>query len=257
MREADSDPVVSSVVFTLLITFLTGGLALINGFNLLPLSLVFPSLISGLLYAWGTWCFFKAIKTIEASLMTILTGFGAIVTIITAFIFIGERLNLNQLAGVVMVLVAIILVNFEKKSVNLKQGVVLSLVGTSLFGLAVTNDANILKSYDAISYAPVIFFFTACILCIINFRKIPLIAIHIRNKLNPNLVIYSFLYSIQAVTYYLALDSGAMASQMNAIFKSEIILTVILASVILGERSKMGLKIIASLMVTAGVLMVK
>jgi len=57
---------------------------------------------------------------------------------------------------------------------------------------------------------------------------------------------------VQAVTYYLALESGAMASQMAILFKTEIILTIILAAVFLHERSHLLRKFVATVLVLVG-----
>lgn len=258
MKEEDSDPVVSAIIFTLLNSLFTGIFALTQGFRMLPLSLVWPSLVSGILYAAGTVCFFKAIKVIEASLMTILTGFGAIVTIVAAFLFIGERLSAIQIFGAVLILVAIVTVNYQNKSTfRFSRGVVYSLLGTSAYGLAVTTDAYILRTYSAISYTPVISFIPALLLFITNFSKTGYMIKYLKSKLNRNLIIYSLLYSIQAVTYYLALEKGALASQMNTFFKSEIILTMVLATIFLRERKDVGIKIVAAMLTTIGVMLIR
>lgn len=64
-------------------------------------------------------------------------------------------------------------------------------------------------------------------------------------------------YSAQAVAYYLALQVGANASQLAPIYKSNIILTVLLAVIFLKEKENLTRKLSSAALVTIGVLMIK
>jgi drug/metabolite transporter (DMT)-like permease len=252
MKKTESDPVVSSIIFQFLVTLITAIFAFIKGFELPTLPLLPFFLISSLLYAFGTLFIFKAIKKIEASELSIVAGVGSFTTIISAFIFLDERLRFLQLAGVVLIFLAVWIINRAKRSIRFDKSLLFALIGNSLYGLAVTNDAYILKSYDAISYTPVISFIPGLILCLIFFNKIKSKLINLKHSVGTNLVIYSTLYGVQAVTYYLALENGALVSQMSAFFKIEIILTVTLATIFLSERKNLLAKAIALFLALGG-----
>lgn len=257
MKDEKSDPIISSIVFQFLLTIFTGVFALIKYFKIPSVDIVFPYfVISTFLYAFGTLLSFKAIKMIEASEMTILTGFGAIATVISAFLFLNERLSLYQMLGVVLVLLSIFIVEFKRKEFKIGIGALYAVLATILYGLAVTNDANILKSYDAISYTPIMSFLPGLVLCLIYPNKTTQLIKDLKHHISTNLGIYSFLYGIQAVTYYLALEKGAFASQMGVISKTQIIATVILASIYLKERENILKKVIAAILTTIGVILI-
>jgi uncharacterized membrane protein len=66
------------------------------------------------------------------------------------------------------------------------------------------------------------------------------------------MLILTFFYSIQAVAFYLAYQSGAPISTLATLTKASIVLTVILAAIFLKERSNLPKKALAALMVTVG-----
>lgn len=63
--------------------------------------------------------------------------------------------------------------------------------------------------------------------------------------------------TIQAVAYYLALGSGGNASQVGPILQAQVVLTVVLAVIFLKERDFIYRKILASILVTIGVLLIR
>jgi uncharacterized membrane protein len=256
MKKKDSDPVISSIVFQLLVTLITLIFAIFNGFKIPELSLWPFFLIASIFYAFGTLFIFKAIKTIEASELSIVAGIGSFATIISAFIFLGERLKLIQLLGVFLTIISVVIIKKVKHKVKVDKGLLFALIGNSLYGLAITVDTYILKSYDAISYTPIISFIPGLILCLIYFSKIKSIVNNLKQSFDINLGIYSLLYGIQAVTYFLAIQNGALASQISSIFKIEIVLTVILGAIFLKERKNLVIKILGLIFALGGAFLI-
>ncbi|HBD02185.1 MAG: hypothetical protein UX38_C0002G0024 [Microgenomates group bacterium GW2011_GWC1_46_16] len=252
MKEEESNPYAGSIIFQFVLTILTGIFALIKGFEFPPINLIGYFLISTLFYGFGTLSYFHALKHIEASESTILTSIGGMVTIISAYIFLGERLTLFQLLGFVFIIASVGIVSASNRGIRWNRGIIYAIVGTSLYGLAVTNDTFILRSYDAISYTPVISFLPGLLLVLLKPSSYKSVIETLNNKRIRPLFLYCFFYAVQAVTYYLALESGAMASQMAILFKTEIILTIILAAVFLHERSHLLRKFVATVLVLVG-----
>ncbi len=243
MRDQESDPLASSIFFIFFTGCLTGIFAIINGF-------VMPNLlgdwqfylISTICYALGTLSFFQAAKLIEASEIVILSSFGAVVTIVLALIFLGESFTWIQAIGVILILSSIIFVQKDRKILT-NTGSLYAIIGTSLYGIAVVSDTFILKHYDAASYVSVISFLPALFLLLIRPDKIVRLRSYFRISYLKNIFLYSLFYGIQAITYYFALQHGANASRMATIIRSEIVLTVLLAAIILKEREKIYIKI--------------
>ena len=64
-------------------------------------------------------------------------------------------------------------------------------------------------------------------------------------------------YSTSAITIYLAYQAGGDASQLAPISLSRIVLTVVLAELFLNERTYLRNKIVAAVLVTIGVLLLR
>jgi uncharacterized membrane protein len=255
MRDEKSDAIASAIAFQVVTTILYAIFALIKGFRFPELSLAPYFLGTMALYAAGTICFFRAIKLIEASEMSIITGAGPIITITASMIFLKDVLTPTQLIGSVFILTAVILINFKKHKIIINRGTWLALLGTSLFGFAVIFDTIIIRAYDAISFIPIGTLGTTIIMMMWYPNKIP-VAIQVLKKVNKNLLIYSTVYVAGAIAFYMAIGTGAMVGQVSSISRSSIILTVLLASVLLKERKDIGKKIIGAILTTIGVILV-
>lgn len=252
MKEEDSDPFAGAIIFQLLITFFTGFFAISKGINIPPLDLLGYFAISTIFYGLGTLSYFNAIKLIEASESTILASIGSIVTVISAYFFLGERLNQNQFIGVGFILISVILIAF-KKNMTFNRGTLFSILGTTFYGLAVTNDVYILRSFDAISYTPIISLLPGLFLIAIKPSAIKSVIKAISKPAIKPLLLYCVFYSVQAITYYAALERGALASQMTMLYKLEIFLTVLLAAIFLHETDNLPKKIVSTILAFIGV----
>ncbi|HLD24977.1 MAG TPA: EamA family transporter [Patescibacteria group bacterium] len=255
MKEDKSDPVASSIIFQFLLGTITLIFALIKGYHPPPLALFPFYLISGVLYAAGTIAYFTANKFIEASEVSVLAGTGVIMTIVGSFLFLGDTLSPLQLLGVGLIFVAVIIVNLKRETFRLNQGSWYALAGISSYGLAVVSDSYIIRQYDAASYLSFICFVPGILILLLYMRRAPAMLSAMRH-IDRSLIIFTFLYAIQAISFYLALEMGALVSQISAIARASIILTVILATVFLRETKHLRRKVIAAMATTIGVLMV-
>lgn len=258
MGKKDSEPFFTMLVFQLLTTLMTGLFALSQGFILPPIREYFWSfLLSGLLWGYGAYTMFKAYQLLGSSENAIISAFSAVVTIITSLYFLGESFDIYKTFGTLLILVSVLAVSVKKGKLSFSRGAVYALISTVCFGLGVTNDAFILRSYDAVSYTPIAFGLPGILLLLIK----PSVVQSFRRLRDPvftkNIILLSFFYSAQAVAYYLALQSGGNASQIAPIFKANIVITVFLAVLFLREREHLMLKTASAILVTAGVLLVK
>ncbi len=258
MQKKSSDPLEAAILFQLLLALFTGAYALTQGFVFPPPPQTYPFLLlSTLLYAIGSVCLFSAIKTIEASELTIVSGFGSFATLSAAFFFLGERLRPIQIFGLICVFGAVYLVQRGKKTnISFDKGLFFALLGSFLYGIAIISDIYTLRSYDAVSYTSLMSFLPSSILIGYLFFKRRKISFSFLRHTDKDLLIYSTLYSIQAVTYYLSLERGAQISQMNILFKSVTILTILLSTVFLHERENVRQKFFAMCLTVIGVFLV-
>ncbi|MEK7577470.1 MAG: EamA family transporter [Patescibacteria group bacterium] len=255
MREEKSDPIVSAIVFQLLTGVCYAVFAWYKGFNLPSVSLVPYFIGTMILYAAGTIFFFRAIKKIEASEMSIIGGVGPINTIIASVLFLRDVFSAQQLLGVLCIISAVVLINFKKGGIVINQGVWLALAGTACYGIAVIFDTIIIRGFEVASFIPIGTAGTSLIMMLTYPRKIS----HVWKALiyvEKNLLIYSLLYAMAGITFYTAIFTGALVGQVSTVVRSSIILTVILSTVFLGEREGLIKKIIGAILTTVGVILV-
>jgi len=257
MRGKESDPLASSIFFIFFVGCITGVFALIKGFEMPNLIRDWPFYtLSTICYGLGTLCFFHAAKRIEASEIVILSSFGAIVTILLSVLFLHESFTWVQIIGAICILSSIL---FAQKNTRIigNVGSIYSILGTTVYGIAVVSDTYILKRYDAVSFVPVISFLPVIFLLMLQPSKIASFSKYLNYSYLKNIVIYSLFYGIQAIAYYVAIQSGANASRMATIIRSEIILTVLLSAYFLQERDRMMTKIFSAILVTIGVILIR
>lgn len=258
MKQKASDPLDAAIIFQLLLALFTGIFAFSRGFEFPPPPQTYPFLLlSTLLYAVGSVCIFSAIKSIEASELTIVSGFGSFATLSAAFLFLGERLIPIQILGILCIFSAVYVVQKGKNSkIVLDKGLVFALLGSFLYGIAIISDIFTLRSYDAVSYTCVMSLLPSLVLLGYSFLRRKKISLSFTSHVDRYLLIYSLLYSVQAVTYYLALERGALISAMSVLFKTVTILTILLSAIFLRERTNMRQKFFALCLTIIGVLLV-
>jgi len=257
MKGEKSDPLVSAIIFQFLCTIITGVYTLFRGFVAPPLAALWLNfLLSTVFYALGTLTYFRAAKKIGASEIAIISASSAAVTIVASIIFLSERFTLEQGIGTLIIIVSVVLVEMKKR-LAVNSGAIYAALGASFYALAVVSDTYILRRYDPVSYATIMLFLPGVLLLVVQPQVVRKFAQGINRKYLLNMFFYSALYSVQAITYYMALSMGAHASQMGPIFKAEIILTILIAAIFIKERENLGLKIFSGVLATIGVLLIR
>lgn len=255
MKESKSDAIAYNIVFQIVCTLLTGIFAVSKGFVPPPLQTHLGYFIlSGILYAFGSIFMFLSVKYLEASDAVILNVAGTVVTIMASIFFLHESFSINKIIGTGLILFAIYIIQKSQKLV-FSKGAAFAVASSVLMGLGVTVDAYILKSYNAISYTPIAFLIPSIILCLCYPKTVLALHTIITKKILRNIFFIGVLYSIQAVAYYLALEYGAGLTQLAPIFRTNVILTVLLAAIFIGERDYLLAKCISAVLVTVGVLL--
>lgn len=258
MKEDNSDPVGYAIVFQFILGFMVLASAILLG-RFTPPDLntltVFQFLLSAILWTGATVFGFHAIKRLSAGEVTILTSSGAVVSIILSIFILGESISLKVVIGTLLVLTSILIVNSEKLSFKSKRGILFALLSALCAGAAVVNDASILTNYEVFSYVAIMSILPGIILILFFPKKLSKSKELLQSKTILLMLVFTSFYSLQAVTYYLAYQNGGDISHLSPITKSSIILTVILGVIFLNERKNLAKKLLATFVVTIGVIL--
>ncbi|MFA6005642.1 MAG: DMT family transporter [Patescibacteria group bacterium] len=254
MKEEDSNPIASSIFFQFTLAFIIMIYALYQGFVIPPLSLWPRYLFSAVLYGTGTYLGFTAAKKIGASELTIVSTIGSVVSIVLGVFLLHELFGFSRFIGAVLILGSIIYL-YTGKKLHFSNGAWYAIGSAVLYALAGVNDMYVIRVYDPVSYVALMSFLPGVILSVAKPRALLQLKELLIPKTLKNMLSYCFFYSIQAITYYLALSKGAGVSQMAPITRSEIVLVVLFSAIFLGERKNMKKKLVATTLVTMGVLL--
>jgi len=255
MKEKDSNPILTSIIFLFLVTIFTFIYSLFNGFVLPNFEKFTLNLIIGaILYGLSVIFTFKASQKIPASELVIISAFGSVIAIIAAVFILKETFGMFKIIGSFLIISSTIFI-YDKKKTKINIGILYAILMTICSGLAVVNDTFILKSYDPISYMVVMSFLPIIVISLINPKAYLSIHKYFKLKTIKNILFLSFSQAIQGSCYYIALSLGANASQIAPISRASIIVTVLLASVFLKERDHLIKKIICAVLVTIGVIL--
>jgi len=255
MKKEESDPILFTIVFQFTLTVVVLLYALVMGFEFPPPSFLWPRLIlSALLYAIGSLCNFYSSRHLPAGENSILTASGILITVGLGVTVLGNSFSVFKAIGVVLILISVLIL-YGGGRMKVNKGVLYALGVAVFYSFAVINDVVIIRSYNPISFVPVMSFLPGLVLILLFPRK----AIKIKKLMNKkslsHVIVYSIFYGISAIAYYQALYAGASISQLSPISRASIITTVILGALFLGERDHLNRKILSAVLVSGGVLL--
>lgn len=257
MRDDKSDPVVYTIIFAFFLSIAFGLVSLFFGFKFPAIDwslLIF--VFAALLWGLGTIFLFKAYKALEASEVTILTSVRVVVTILISVLFLKEIFGFEKILGTIIILASVMFVANLKKGFRFSKGTTYAFLVALFYGAAVTLDAIILKTYDVVSYLPVANFLIFIILLLIYPKSVKKWRVATDRGFLKKMLPLVFFCCIQAYAYYFAIQR-AQVSQVSTISLTQVVVTVLLAAVLLGEKDNLVKKLIASVLVFIGVLLVR
>lgn len=256
MKGDKSNPYSYAIIFQLFIALLSVPVAIVHGFHV-P---TFDTTIAFFVLAAALWAgaavfLFKALLTIEASEVIIVSSFRVIVTILVSVFLLGESFSLVKIVGTILLLISIFLVTNLKRGFKLNKGLIYTLVMAVFAGLAIAADGYNVMHYDAISYSVVVNSLVVGIL----FLCYPKVVKQWKDFLQPDflkkMLPLGVVSTVQSIAYLLAFATPGVIAQVGTIRQAAVIVTVLLAVLFLGEKNNLLKKIIAAILVTIGVIL--
>lgn len=255
MKKDESDPILFTIVFQFVLTLVVLIYALALGFEFPPPSFLWPRLfLSALLYAIGSLCNFYSSRHLPAGENSILTASGILITVGLGVTVLGNSFSLFKALGVILILISVIIL-YGGGRMKINKGVLYAIGVAVFYSLAVINDVIIIRSYNPISFVPLMSFLPGLVLVLLFPKKTLKMKKLLNKKSLSHIIVYSVFYGISAIAYYQALYAGASISQLSPISRASIITTVILGALFLGEKDNLTRKIVSALLVSIGVLL--
>jgi len=258
MKGEKSDALATTILFQYMGFVMVFIFALLHEFSLPPLA-QYPINFLAQAVLWGvsSLFLFKASQYLEASEVTIISTTSSIITIVTSVIFLHEIFNTPRIIGAVLILASVIFVSFQKKKMSFNRGVLYALIYCFCSGVAITNDAFILQKTDVYSMLVIGWLMPGLFLTIVSPGSIKKMGYFFYKKRFVKIFLLTLFYAAGGISFYLAITLGGQASRVATISQTSIIATIIIAALFLKERDHLLKKVIASICVMIGVLLLR
>ncbi|MDD2823414.1 MAG: DMT family transporter [Candidatus Daviesbacteria bacterium] len=257
LKDHDSDPVAYSIFFQLLIGILIG----IFGFFITDMSLpdlkplIFNLTIGIIFYALANVFIFNSLKRIEASKYSVIFTSRALFTVFASSLLLKESLSLGQFFGAALLLGGILIVTLKDFKIQFNKGELFAFIAAILFGFATTNDRLLLQSFNLYPYVSLSFIIPPILIAIVYPKSIGQMKVFLQKNILIKMIILCVIYSVSALTFFAALQSGSNSSQITTVNLSSVILTVILSAIFLKERDSLVKKILGATLSFAGLVL--
>ncbi len=259
MKDVESDPFAQTIafyglmgVFAFIIAIFRGGFHYHISFTQMPF-FVLITLFSTIAPTLN----FKAAQRLEASESSILLSSQKLWEVILAFLFLREAFSLQRLLGTIIVLLGVALAQWRNERFVLNQGIMLALLAALSYAGSEITAYFVLRDFDAPSLNVYSALFPVITLFCLRPQTYKKFRFYLKPKYLATIVVVSFTATLASIFLYTAYQVGRNASQLAPIMASETILTVLLAILLLQERSNMVQKILGAVIVVIGVILVQ
>lgn len=256
LKNEKSDPIAYATLFQLFCGVIIGVIALVTGIKIPDLQPIWINLLlASVLYGLATICIYKSLKTIEASLFTILFASRVIWTIFGGVLLLHETFLPIQIFGAVLIFASVVFVSWTKASLKFQKAEYFALAAAAFFAIATVNDAYILQSFDPTTYLAYGFIGPGIFIWLLYLKKSRVIVSTMVSKASRGIWLLAVVYSISALGFVWAYKLGNNIAQLASIYQISSILTIAFAVVLLRERDHLWRKIIAGVIGFVGVLL--
>lgn len=223
--------------------------------NLLS-SQVLPILILNVvLYSIAPSLYYRALKRLPASEVTILYALTGIYTLILGVTLGMETFFMIRLVGAIFILLSTVLVSFKEGKWKINKYMGMMFVATLVYAAAAITDKIIIsKEYFSLLFFQTLSFgIPSILILLINPKSIKYLPKVYRKRTLFTVFLNALFFFISFFAIYNAYKVGGDTSQVNLVMSTETVAMVIFAAIFLNERKHLFLKIIAAISATVGI----
>jgi len=193
---------------------------------------------------------------LDPSTFSMLKQLSTVFMIIFGFIFLKEELIIHKIIGAIIIILANLILTFEKGKVIINKYFIMSFVSNLLFALAMLINVNISDNFNLAFYTILTVSIPACIIFL--FEK------HSIKELKDELKLYDKkAFILSGLTWCLMLISSVKAYQLGSVtvvaplFALTSIINAIIEFIFNKNKNKLIQKLIAAFLLIIGVILVK
>lgn len=224
----------------------------LQSFKLLPLSVIPYFILIIILDAIATTSYYKALKTVQASLVGIIFATMFLWTTLSSSVILHETLTLAKIIGTTLIFGGILIALWKKQKVEFNKGLLFAFIAPFLWGFVITFSYYILRVYNAPSleaYEDVFIALTILLLQPITFKKLNF---YTKPKHAILMLTNGGIESIASICGFYAYQFGRNATIIAPLGSTRVILTLLLSTIFLKERDNLPRKLIGAVVVVGG-----
>lgn len=186
----------------------------------------------------------QSLKSLEASVFSVIFNLRIIIVTILGFIFLNEAVIPLQIIGGLLIFLGIITVKQKGSKRLARTGLYWAIASAIVISLLGIVEKKLLSTMGYLDYAIPAFIMSAVILWIVLLARDK--KIELQSLRQPGAFQLMTLRAISAYGFNLAIYAGALISVANYISSLSVMLTVLFGALLLGERDYLRQKIIAA-----------
>jgi uncharacterized membrane protein len=255
LSDPKSDSLAFSIIFQVINGIFIAIFALLSQDVFFDYDNLFPNFIfTTVLYMLAGVFFFQALKLADGSTVSLILSITSAWTILSSMYFLDERLKVNEVIGIILILASVLLVSYQGFSkLKFKKGEVYALASSIFFGLALTNDFYIIRDDTPYTYLSASFLIPGIFTAIVFPKNAKKISWFFSKKMVLKFFLVCCLYTIGFVSIFLAYQNGGQGSIIYPVSQMSVILIVLLSIFFLNEKKDLKVKLLASIISVAGV----
>ncbi|AGL61878.1 membrane protein of unknown function [Candidatus Saccharimonas aalborgensis] len=258
LRREETDPLTFIVVSQVITGALLIPFTLAHGFEFPDINKYGLLMITMFgLYSIGHYLYAHTLKRVEASVFSTLLNTSTIWVIAMGYLVLHEELHLSDIVGTVIIMTSVFMLMERKKKhrLHLEKSILMGLLVGLIFGVALSMWVYIGKGSDLLSWITISFFGTPLIMLAVK-PKVARKARHFfSGELLPRMLILAVVWAVDNLASLAAYQHGNV-SIIAPLLQTSAILSVLVAIIFLGERTRLRWKIAASVVCFIGVVLI-
>lgn len=193
---------------------------------------------------------------LDPSIFSMLKQLSTVFLIIFSFIFLKEKIILKKLIGAIIIITANILLTFDNGKFKMNKYFLMCFVSNFLFAFAMLINVNISDNFNLAIYTIMTVFFPNILIFLIGRHSIKNLIKEFNLYDKPKFLIAAFCWCIMLISSVRAYQLGNV-SVIAPILTLTSVLNTIYEYFIAKNKNKFVQKLIASIMVILGVLLIR
>ena len=212
-------------------------------------------LIVTVLYAISDLLIVKSLSLEDASIVIPIFKLRTVITFILSIVFLDEEFTNLKAISILLILAGAIIITFKKKEVKLSKGILYILITSVTSSIAFTLDKAFIENYSVPVYVFFVFILPAFWIFLITKNRVERVMKEFSFQ-KERIIILGSLFGLEMFAYFSALKLGEV-SRVLPVFELSLGLTVLGSIVLLAERKDIFKKLIGSLLILVGVILIR